>query len=135
MTETSAPTTDELTERIFGALLGTVDILAVFLGDRLGWYRSLVDDGPATPVQLAQRTGTHPRYAREWLEQQAVTGLLALDRLDDDPDARVYSIPSSTIWRIPVTACCSSHSRAYRASVPVRSASSPGVAGESLRAR
>ena len=96
MTETSAPTTDELTERIFGALLGTVDILAVFLGDRLGWYRSLVDDGPATPVQLAQRTGTHPRYAREWLEQQAVTGLLTLDRLDDDPDARVYSIPSST---------------------------------------
>lgn len=96
MTATSAPTTDELAERIFGALLGTVDILSVFLGDRLGWYRSLVSDGPATPLQLADRTSTHPRYAREWLEQQAVTGLLDLDHPDGDPDARVYSIPTAT---------------------------------------
>lgn len=92
----AAQTTDELAERIFGALLGTVDILSVFLGDRLGWYRSLVADGPATPPQLADRTATHPRYAREWLEQQAVTGLLTLDQPDDDPDARVYSIPAAT---------------------------------------
>ena len=96
MTATQSPTTDELAERIFGALLGTVDILSVFLGDRLGWYRSLVSDGPATPLQLAERTATHPRYAREWLEQQAVTGLLALDHPDVDPDARVYSIPPAT---------------------------------------
>ncbi len=60
MTENISPTTDELAERIFGALLGTVDILAVFLGDRLGWYRSLVADGPATPLQLAGRTATQP---------------------------------------------------------------------------
>ena len=96
MTTISDPTTDELAERIFGALLGTVDILSVFLGDRLGWYRSLASDGPATPTQLADRTATHPRYAREWLEQQAVTGFLALDHPDDDPDARVYSIPAAT---------------------------------------
>ena len=97
MTETTSPTTDELAERIFGALLGTVDILSVFLGDRLGWYRSLLSDGPATPIQLAERTATHPRYAREWLEQQAVTGLLALAHPDDDPDARRYSIPPATV--------------------------------------
>ena len=40
----AAQTTDELAERIFGALLGTVDIRSVFLGDRLGWYRSLATD-------------------------------------------------------------------------------------------
>lgn len=96
MTETPTLATDELGERIFGALLGTIDVLSVFLGDRLGWYRSLVSDGAATPLQLADRTATHPRYAREWLEQQAVTGFLALDHPDDDPDARVYSIPSAT---------------------------------------
>jgi SAM-dependent methyltransferase len=90
------PTTDEVSERILGALLGTIDVLSVFLGDRLGWYRSLVSDGSATSLQLAERTSTHPRYAREWLEQQAVTGLLTLDHPDDDPDARVYSIPAAT---------------------------------------
>jgi SAM-dependent methyltransferase len=96
MTETATPTTEELAERIVGALLGMVDILSVFLGDRLGWYRSLAADGPSTPTQLADRTATHPRYAREWLEQQAVTGFLALDHPDDDPDSRVYSIPAAT---------------------------------------
>ena len=96
MTATAPLRTDELAERIVGALLGTVDILSVFLGDRLGWYRSLVSDGPATAPQLADRTATHARYAREWLEQQAVTGFLTLDHPDDDPDARVYSIPAAT---------------------------------------
>ncbi|MFI2365209.1 class I SAM-dependent methyltransferase [Promicromonospora sp. NPDC019610] len=82
-------------ERLFGAVLGTVDLLSVFLGDRLGWYRSLADDGPATAPQLAERTGTDARYAREWLEQQTVTGLLRLDS-DGAPDARVFSIPPGT---------------------------------------
>ena len=35
------------------------------------------DDGPGTAGELAARTGTLARYAREWLEQQAVTGVLA----------------------------------------------------------
>ncbi len=33
-----------------------------------------------TAAELAQRTGTHERYAREWLEQQAVTGILTVGR-------------------------------------------------------
>ena len=84
-------TADEIAERLLHATLGLVDTLAVYFGDRLGWYRSLVEHGPATPRQLAERTNTSPRYAREWLEQQAVTGLLDLDR-DGAPDERVYSI-------------------------------------------
>ena len=96
MTTTTPPTGDALAERIFGALLGTVDIMSVYLGDRLGWYRSLAGEGPATAPALAARTATHPRYAREWLEQQAVTGLLAVDEPSDDGDSRVYSIPAGT---------------------------------------
>jgi SAM-dependent methyltransferase len=86
---------DAVAQRLFGAVLGTVDLLSIFLGDRLGWYRSLADDGPATPPQLAARTGTDARYAREWLEQQAVTGLLRLDS-DGAADERVFSIPPGT---------------------------------------
>ena len=70
---------DALAERLFNAALGTFDLAGVYLGDRLGYYRSLVDDGPATPDQLATRTGTDARYAREWLEQQAVGGILEVD--------------------------------------------------------
>ncbi|MGW2090625.1 class I SAM-dependent methyltransferase [Promicromonospora sukumoe] len=82
-------------DRLFGAILGTVDLLSTVLGDRLGWYRSLADDGPATAPQLAERTGTDARYAREWLEQQTVTGLLHLDA-DGTPDKRIFSIPPGT---------------------------------------
>lgn len=67
-------TSDDLAERLLGAMLGTIDLLSVYLGDRLGWYRSLRDEGPATAPELARRTGSDPRYAREWLEQQTVPG-------------------------------------------------------------
>jgi SAM-dependent methyltransferase len=72
-------TPDALAERIFASALGSFDIAGIYLGDRLGWYRSLADDGSATPDELASRTGTDARYAREWLEQQAVGGLLEVD--------------------------------------------------------
>ncbi|NJC23371.1 SAM-dependent methyltransferase [Arthrobacter pigmenti] len=71
---------DAVAERVFTAALGSMDILAIHLGDRLGWYRSLANDGPASSSELAQRTDTSERYAREWLEQQAITGLLKVNR-------------------------------------------------------
>ena len=67
---------DALTERLFTSAVASFDIAGVYLGDRLGWYKSLATDGPATPEELASRTGTDARYAREWLEQQAVGGIL-----------------------------------------------------------
>ncbi|WP_253905742.1 class I SAM-dependent methyltransferase [Arthrobacter sp. H5] len=73
-----AESAEAIAQRLLDASLGTIDILSVYLGDRLGWYRSL-SKGPATPAELATRTGTSERYAREWLEQQAVTGLLNVD--------------------------------------------------------
>ena len=88
MTTLTIPTpASARSERMFEAALGTFDLAAVYLGDRLGYYRSLDADGPATPEELAARTDTDARYAREWLEQQAVTGFLAVD------DAHRFSLP------------------------------------------
>lgn len=72
-------TPDDLTERLFAAAVSSFDLAGVYLGDRLGWYGSLADQGAATPDELAERTGTDARYAREWLEQQAVAGILEAD--------------------------------------------------------
>ncbi|MCB7136212.1 class I SAM-dependent methyltransferase [Cellulosimicrobium marinum] len=74
---------DAFAERLFAATLGAVDVLAVHVGDRLGWYRALADAGPLTSTALAEATGTHERYAREWLEQQAASGVLVAE----DPGA------------------------------------------------
>jgi len=71
--------TDALTERLFSSAVATFDIAGVYLGDRLGLYHSLDADGPATSDELAARTGTDARYVLEWLEQQAVGGILEVD--------------------------------------------------------
>jgi Methyltransferase domain len=92
-----------LSERLMGQTVQIVEAAAGWLGHELGWYAALRDD-PATPEELAARTGTVPRYAREWLEQQAVAGIL--DRDGDrytlpaehaaallDPDSPLYTEP------------------------------------------
>jgi 2-polyprenyl-3-methyl-5-hydroxy-6-metoxy-1,4-benzoquinol methylase len=86
-------TPEELVNRLFESTLGAFDIFSVYLGDRLGYYRSLANDGPATTAELASRTGTAERYAREWLEQQAVTGFVSCENPAADVGERRYSLP------------------------------------------
>ncbi|HTF08331.1 MAG TPA: methyltransferase domain-containing protein [Asanoa sp.] len=69
-------TTEEFADRMFRSALGTAEMLSVYLGDRLGWYRALADGGPADPKELVERAGGVERYAREWLQQQASCGIL-----------------------------------------------------------
>jgi 2-polyprenyl-3-methyl-5-hydroxy-6-metoxy-1,4-benzoquinol methylase len=86
-------TADELVERLFQAGLGMMEVMSVYVGDRLGLYRDLRDRGPATAPDLASRAGIDARYAREWLEQQAAAGLLDVDDVAADADGRRYSLP------------------------------------------
>jgi SAM-dependent methyltransferase len=58
-----------------GATIGAGNVV---VGHRLGLYRSLAD-APATAEQLAQRTGTDPRYVAEWLRGQAAGGYVSYD--------------------------------------------------------
>lgn len=51
----------------------------VMLGDRLGLYKSLAEIGPATSHELAEATGTHERYIREWLSAQAASRYVTYD--------------------------------------------------------
>jgi protein-L-isoaspartate O-methyltransferase len=83
---------DALADRLFGSANATFDLAAVYLGDRLGLFRALADGGPATSADLAARTRLNERYVREWLEQQAVTGILVADD-SDDAAARRFSLP------------------------------------------
>jgi SAM-dependent methyltransferase len=76
---TSGPTAEAYAEKLFQASIATFETLSVYVGDRLGWYRSLVDDGPATAGELAVRTGTQERYCLEWLEMQASYGTLTVE--------------------------------------------------------
>lgn len=84
--------TDALADRLFSAVLGSFDVLTVHLGDQLGLYDLLHRRGPLTEAEVAAESGVHPRYAREWLEQQAVTGFLDVDDPAKDAAERRYSL-------------------------------------------
>ena len=82
---------EAFSRRLHDSTLAALDLFAVYLGDRLGYYRALADDGPASPAELADRTGTNERYAREWLEQQAASAIL---RFDAEGDGGRFSLPA-----------------------------------------
>jgi 2-polyprenyl-3-methyl-5-hydroxy-6-metoxy-1,4-benzoquinol methylase len=63
-------------QRMNDATLGAFDIASTYLGLKLGFYRSLHEDGPATAAGLANRVGTDERLTREWCEQQGASELL-----------------------------------------------------------
>ena len=92
--EHDATTTDEFVEKLFTAVLGAQEVQAAYLGDRLGWYDALAEE-PLTSTQLAERTGTSERYAREWLEHQAVAGWLNCRNPEASYEDRVFEMPEA----------------------------------------
>lgn len=87
------PSAEELVGRLLESTVGAMDVLSVYLGEKLGYYEALAKAGPATPGELARRTESNQRYAREWLEQQVTTGILEVDDAGVPADTRRYSLP------------------------------------------
>jgi 2-polyprenyl-3-methyl-5-hydroxy-6-metoxy-1,4-benzoquinol methylase len=86
-----------LEDRVFAAAVGTLELFGIFLGDRLGLYRVLHGAGPTTAPELAGAAGIHVRYAREWLEQQAVAGVLTVDDAALSWERRRYELPAAHV--------------------------------------
>lgn len=100
MTITDAPApadaaVDDFVERLFGAVLGAQEVQALYLGHRLGWYEGLAAHGPMTSTELAEQTGSSERYAREWLEHQAVCGYVSVDDARASATDRRFSLPAA----------------------------------------
>jgi SAM-dependent methyltransferase len=82
-----------LAGRLVDGLTGALETLGVYLGVEFGLYRTLADLGEATEAEVAAQAGVAPRYAREWLEQQAVAGYLACDDTTLPAAERRYRLP------------------------------------------
>jgi pimeloyl-ACP methyl ester carboxylesterase/ubiquinone/menaquinone biosynthesis C-methylase UbiE len=95
-TEAFAEARDALAERLVDAATGSLELFSVHLGRELGLYE-VVAEAPLTACGLAERAGVAERYAREWLEQQAVAGLLEVtaDSRGGTADDREYAMPAA----------------------------------------
>jgi 2-polyprenyl-3-methyl-5-hydroxy-6-metoxy-1,4-benzoquinol methylase len=93
-TPIAASTAEALAERLEGSTLAALDLLAVRVGEIMGWYAALDGRGPSTAAELAAVTESEPRYVREWLEHQAAGGVLEVDDVAAEAEARRYSLPA-----------------------------------------
>jgi SAM-dependent methyltransferase len=82
-----------LAERLVDATTHALETLSVHLGLELGLYQTLGDLGAATEAEVAAAADVAPRYAREWLEQQATAGYLTCDDPARPPQQRRYRLP------------------------------------------
>ena len=69
---------NEFMGKFVGDLGAVMHAATVVVGDALGLYKALAEK-PATAEELAKRTGTDPRYLREWLSSQAASGYAMYD--------------------------------------------------------
>lgn len=81
-TTTFEQTAEEFTGRVLGDTSATATLALSLIGDRLGLFRSLAEDGPAGSAEIARRTGTQERYVREWLAGMNAAGYLTHDPTD-----------------------------------------------------
>ncbi len=83
-----------------GKVLADTAALAVTtlssIGDRLGLFKNLAEQGSATSEELAERTHINERYAREWLSAMACAGYI-----EYDPVLHRFTLP---LEHIPVLA-------------------------------
>jgi SAM-dependent methyltransferase len=75
-------------DKVLRDLSGTYVTMACSIGDRLGLFKDLSANGPATSGELAMRTQINERYAREWLSCLTCAGYLEYD-------------PSSSRFKLP----------------------------------
>ena len=74
--------------KVLGDTSATMTSLLAILGDRLGLFKDMAANGATTPAELASRTNTNERYAREWLGGMATAGYI-----DYDPASETFTMP------------------------------------------
>ena len=75
----------------FGATMAAGNVV---IGHNLGLYKALAE-APASADELADQTGTSPRYIAEWLRGQAAGGYVSYD-----PVAEVFSLTAEQAYAL-----------------------------------
>ena len=74
--------------KVLGDTSATMTSILAILGDRLGLFKDLAANGATTAAELAKRTNTNERYAREWLG-----GMVTAGYIDCDSESETFTMP------------------------------------------
>ena len=70
---------EQFSARIMEDYGNTLRGAMLYIGDRLGLFKSLAEVGAVTLEELAEHTGLNPRYLREWLGSMATGNYVTYD--------------------------------------------------------
>jgi SAM-dependent methyltransferase len=70
---------EEFIGKVVEQISGTMTTLLGAIGDRLGLFKNLAEQGSATSAELASRTKLNERYLREWLGGMGTAGYVNYD--------------------------------------------------------
>ncbi|HVN91387.1 MAG TPA: class I SAM-dependent methyltransferase [Candidatus Binataceae bacterium] len=69
----------QVAQTVVGDVATVVHGALVFIGDRMGLFKAMMDAGPMTVEQLAAKTNLSARYVREWLGAMAAAHYVEYD--------------------------------------------------------
>ncbi len=79
---------NEFMGKMLGDMGAAMNAALVLLGDELGLWKAMAGAGSLTAGQLAEKTGTFPRYVREGRSAQAASGYVTYD-----PATQTFTLP------------------------------------------
>lgn len=88
----NALTTEAFAGHVVSDVAAALSGVMTNLGHKLGLYKAMAGAGPIKANALAHKTGTHPRYVLEWLNNQVAGGYVLFCKADETyllPDAYV----------------------------------------------
>ncbi|HWR52854.1 MAG TPA: class I SAM-dependent methyltransferase [Bryobacteraceae bacterium] len=88
---------NQLMEKFVGEMGAAMNAALVLIGEKLGLYKAMAGAGPLTAEQVAERTGTDPRYVREWLSAQA-----AGDFVTYNPETQTFTLPDEQAFALAI---------------------------------
>ncbi len=113
-TTAKTPKKESINEERLHTLLGGVlqdlggafSVPLVQIGEKLGIYRALHENGSASSSELASLTGLNERYLREWLSAQAASSYVSYDSSGEKffmttEQAFVFANPDSPFYLAP----------------------------------
>lgn len=74
--------------KVLNDIAASLSSVMTDIGYKLGLYQAMQGSGAMTPAQLAEKTQTHERYVREWLNNQAAGGYVLYH-----PEEGTYEFP------------------------------------------
>jgi 2-polyprenyl-3-methyl-5-hydroxy-6-metoxy-1,4-benzoquinol methylase len=105
---------NELVGQMLSDLGGAFIMPLVRIGDSLGLFKMLSEDGPLTSHELAHKTGLAERYLREWLSAMAASNYISYQASDEkfslsEEQIAVFADENSPVYLIAAFDCAAAN--------------------------